>query len=108
MYIWSVAALVLIINLPFGYWRADAERFSRQWFLAIHLPVPLVIGLRFASGMGFHLATFPLMIGAFFFGQLLGGGLHGVLEKRTNIRVSACLVWDIVTRLANIQKTGLS
>jgi hypothetical protein len=105
---WSVAALVLLINLPFGYWRADAERFSRQWFLAVHIPVPVVIMLRIISGLGFQLATFPLMIGAFFLGQLLGGGLHGVLEKRTNLRVSACLVWDIVTGLVNIQKSGLS
>ncbi len=108
MNIWSVAALVLLINLPFGYWRADAERFSRQWFLAVHIPVPVVIVLRIVSGMGFHLATLPLMIGAFFFGQLLGGGLHGALEKRTNVRVSACLVWDIVTRLANIQKSSVN
>jgi hypothetical protein len=105
---WSVAALVLLINLPFGYWRADADRFSRQWFLAVHIPVPVVIMLRIISGLGFQLATFPLMIGAFFLGQLLGGGLHGVLEKRTNLRVSACLVWDIVTGLVNIQKSGLS
>jgi hypothetical protein len=108
MNMWSVAALVLLINLPFGYWRADAERFSRQWFLAVHIPVPIVIVLRIISGLGFHLATFPLMVGAFFFGQLLGGGLHGALERRTNLRISACLVWDIVVGLANIQKGGMS
>jgi hypothetical protein len=104
MNVWSVAALVLLINLPFGYWRADAQKFSRQWFLAIHIPVPIVIVLRVVSGLGFQLATFPLMIGAFFFGQLIGGGLHGALERRTNVRVTACLVWDIVTGLTRIQK----
>ena len=108
MKVWSVAALVLLINLPFGYWRANADKFSRQWFLAVHIPVPIVIALRIASGLGFHLATFPIMIGAFFFGQLIGGGLHGAMEKRTNVRVSACLVWDVVTGIANIQKSGMS
>ncbi len=108
MNLWSVAALVLLINLPFGYWRADAGKFSRQWFLAVHLPVPLVIGLRLASGLGFQLATFPVMIGVFFLGQLAGGQLHGMLKKRTGARVTACLVWDIVICLADIPKGGMS
>lgn len=73
MSLWTVATLVLLINLPFGYWRASAAKFSRQWFLAVHLPVPLVIGLRLVSGLGFQLVTFPVMVGAFFLGQVLGG-----------------------------------
>ncbi len=108
MSIWSVAALAFLINLPFGYWRANADKFSRQWFLAIHLPVPLVIALRLASGLGFQLATFPVMIAAFFLGQLVGGQLHGVLKKHTSLRVTACLVWDIVTGLTDLQKSGMS
>lgn len=99
----SVAVLVTLINIPFGYWRANSDKFSRPWFLAVHLPVPLVIGLRLASGLGFQLATFPVMIGAFFVGQLLGGQLHGMLKKHTSVRVTACLVWDIVIGLANMQ-----
>ena len=73
MNLWTVASLVVLINLPFGYWRAGVARFSRPWFLAVHLPVPLVIGLRLVSGLGFQLATFPLIVGAFFLGQVLGG-----------------------------------
>jgi hypothetical protein len=71
--LWTVAILVLLINLPFGYWRSGVRKFSLQWFLAVHLPVPIVIGLRFASGLGFQLATFPVIVGAFFAGQFLGG-----------------------------------
>ncbi len=108
MSIWSVAALAALINLPFGYWRANAGKFSRQWFLAVHLPVPLVIGLRIASGLGFQLATFPVMIAAFFLGQLAGGQLHGMLKKHTGLRVTACLVWDIVIGLVNLQRSGIS
>ena len=71
-----VAASVLVVNLPFGFWRAGVPRFSRPWFVAVHLPVPLVILLRWASGLGFQLATFPVMVGAYFAGQLAGGMLR--------------------------------
>lgn len=71
-----VALAVFIINLPFGYWRARVPVRSRQWFLAIHLPVPAVIALRVFSGLGWQLSTFPVLVGAFFLGQLAGGKLH--------------------------------
>jgi hypothetical protein len=77
MKLWLVALLVLFLNLPFGYWRARVRRFSPQWILAVHLPVPLVIACRIFSGLGWQLATFPVMIGAFFLGQFLGGKLVG-------------------------------
>jgi hypothetical protein len=72
----SVALAVFLINLPFGYWRAHAARFSRQWMLAIHLPVPVVIALRVFSGLGWQLISFPVLIGAFFLGQWCGGKLN--------------------------------
>ena len=74
--LWIVALLVLLLNLPFGFWRAGARRFSWPWILAVHAPVPLVIGLRLASGLGWQAATFPVMMGAFFTGQFLGGRLR--------------------------------
>ena len=71
-----VAGAVLAINIPFGFWRDTARRFSWQWILAIHLPVPIVIALRLVSHLGWQLSTFPVLIGAFFLGQFLGGRLH--------------------------------
>jgi hypothetical protein len=68
-----VAVAVLILNLPFGYWRAGVRRYSLAWFLSIHIPVPFVVALRLMSGLGFHLATLPLVVGAYVAGQLLGG-----------------------------------
>ena len=67
-----VAGAILTLNLPFGYWRAGVRKFSPQWFVAVHAPVPLAIGLRFAMGLGFRLVTLPLFIAAFFGGQFLG------------------------------------
>jgi hypothetical protein len=74
--LYQTAFLVFLVNLPFGAWRAKVERFSFPWFLAIHLPVPLVVALRVFSGAGWRLATFPVFIGAFFTGQLLGGMMY--------------------------------
>jgi hypothetical protein len=63
----------MLINLPFGYWRAGVRKLSIRWFVAVHAAVPLVVGLRVVSGLGWRLATVPLMVGAYFTGQLLGG-----------------------------------
>ena len=67
-----VALLVFLLNLPFGYWRAGARKFSWRWIVAIHAPVPGVVALRLASGLGFQLISFPALIGAFFLGQRCG------------------------------------
>ncbi len=70
--LWIAAILVFLINLPFGYWRSRVRKFSAQWILAIHVPVPLVVACRIFMGLGWHLVTFPVLIGAFFAGQLAG------------------------------------
>lgn len=82
MNLWMVAAAVLVLNVPFGYWRAGVRKFSWQWILAVHLPVPMVIALRIYSGLGFHFYSFPIMIGAFFLGQMSGGKLKAILRRR--------------------------
>ena len=102
MNLWTIAALVALLNLPFGYWRANADKFSRQWFLAVHLPVPFVIAIRLLSGLGFHLATLPITVGAFFIGQLIGGKLNVWARNRATSPVSACLVKDAVTGIRNV------
>ena len=71
--LWEVAGLILFINLPFGFWRAGVPRFSRSWFLAVHAPVPLAIGLRFLIGVGWRVGLLPLFVGVYFAGQFLGG-----------------------------------
>jgi hypothetical protein len=69
----GVAFVVLVLNLPFGYWRAGERRFTLPWFLAVHAPVPLVVGVRLLTGLGWHLATVPVVALAFLAGQVLGG-----------------------------------
>ncbi len=74
----AVAAATLLLNLPFGFWRAGVRRFSLAWFLAVHAPVPLIVGMRFAAGLGWRLSTFPLLVAAFFGGQFIGGRIRAL------------------------------
>jgi len=71
----AVAVGVLVLNIPFGFWRAGVRKFSLPWILAVHLPIPLVVTLRVLSGLGWSLASFPFVIGAYLTGQYLGGVL---------------------------------
>ena len=68
-----VLILVFILNLPFGYWREGVKKFSIYWFLAVHLPIPVVVFLRLHFELGFQWWTYPFMIAAFFGGQWFGG-----------------------------------
>jgi hypothetical protein len=76
----SVASAVFLLNLPFGVWRASVPKFSWQWILAIHLPVPLIIALRIYSGIGWQFITFPILIAAFFCGQFAGGQAKSIIN----------------------------
>jgi uncharacterized membrane protein YphA (DoxX/SURF4 family) len=73
----SILALsVALVNVPFGYWRAGTRKFTPQWFVAVHAPVPLVVVLRLAAGIALRLGTATVLVGAFFGGQVVGGKLH--------------------------------
>jgi hypothetical protein len=76
----AVACATLVLNLPFGFWRAGVRKFSLAWFLAVHLPVPLIVGMRLLAGIGWHLITFPVLVGAFFGGQLLGSRMRSAMK----------------------------
>jgi hypothetical protein len=73
---WGVALAITALNLPFGFWRAGTRRFSVPWLLAVHVPVPIAVGLRVGTGMGWRLTTLPVFLGAFFVGQFLGGRIR--------------------------------
>jgi len=80
--VWEVAAAVLVLNLPFGFWRAGTRRLSWPWIVAVHAPVPLVVALRLLAGIGWRISTLPVMVGAYFAGQFLGGRARGWWELR--------------------------
>jgi hypothetical protein len=72
--------IVLLINVPFGYWRSKADKFSRHWMMAVHLPVPLVVLLRIISG--FSWTIIPLLILSFATGQFIGGNIRNIYYMR--------------------------
>ncbi len=74
MSIIELMLVVFLINLPFGYWRFKAARFSRRWMMAVHIPVPFVFLLRIFSGFG--LSAIPLIMLSFAAGQFAGGKLR--------------------------------
>jgi hypothetical protein len=71
-----LAAAIVVLNVPFGYWRAGTRKLSLPWLLAVHLPVPAIIGLRVVLGIGFQIATVPITMSAYAIGQFFGGRLR--------------------------------
>ena len=93
--VWVVAAIVVaLLNIPFGYWRENVKKFSWQWFVSVHLPVPIIVFLRIRLGLGWDLSTYPILLGAYFSGQLLGARWYRLWKR--SMRVSNCLLCDIV------------
>ena len=89
-----ISLAVLIFNLPFGYWRAHVKKFSLQWILAIHLPVPFVVALRIYTDIGFEFITYPILVTAFFAGQYLGKKIYAYRKVNSSFPLSACLTYD--------------
>jgi hypothetical protein len=87
--------MVLALNVPFGYWRANVKRFSLQWYLAIHVPVVFVVTLRIVSHLGFAWYTYVFMFTAFFLGQKFGGLLIKRARKVCD-SVTSCMVMDLL------------
>ncbi|MFZ2325234.1 MAG: hypothetical protein WAV89_16245 [Ignavibacteriaceae bacterium] len=91
-----VAISIFIFNIPFGYWRANVKKFSLQWVLSIHVPVPFIILLRIYSNIGFALYTYPILVGAFFLGQLTGKFLFTKRKTLGQSPLTSCLLMDLV------------
>ena len=66
--------IVFLINIPFGYVRSNAAKFSRKWMMAVHIPVPFVFLLRIFSG--FNWTVIPLLVLSDVAGQIAGGKLR--------------------------------
>jgi hypothetical protein len=82
MSLWTVALLVFLLSLPFGYWRASVRRMSPRWFLAAGVPVPLAVALGIYSGLGFKPMSFPVIAVAFLLGQFVGGKVRNIIQGR--------------------------
>jgi hypothetical protein len=103
MRLFEAAFIIFLLNLPFGYWRDNVKKFSLQWILAIHVPVPIVIALRFILGLGFAFITYPILVGAFFLGQFIGAKIHKWSVKNLDFPATSCLACDLL-KITNIIK----
>ena len=66
--------VVFLINVPFGYMRSKSTKFSKQWMMAVHIPVPFVFLLRIFSGLNW--TAIPLLVLSDIAGQIAGGKLR--------------------------------
>ena len=82
MSLWTVALLVFVLSLPFGYWRASVRRKSGRWFLAVCAPAALAVALGIYSGRGFGLTSLTVIVGAFLLGQFVGGKVRNIIQGR--------------------------
>ncbi len=70
----ALFALTLLLNLPFGYARARAKKYSFRWFLYIHAPIPVIFIVRTISHI--QMKYIPIFVVAAVIGQILGGKLE--------------------------------
>ncbi len=66
--------MTCMLNLPFGFMRGKARKYSLKWFLYIHLPIPFIFLARTYSHLDYR--YIPLFVGAAVLGQVLGGKLN--------------------------------
>lgn len=90
-----IAILVFLLNIPFGYWRANVKRFSLQWYLAIHIPVPFIVAMRIIGEIGFNWYTYVFLVAGFFLGQKFGSMLMKRIHTRCQVE-SSCLFMDLI------------
>lgn len=86
--------IVFLINIPFGYWRANTKFKSMEWFATIHIPVLIIIFIRFQFNIDFTIISVLTSIFTFILGQYIGMKLF-VLMRRTGINGTSCLIIDL-------------
>ncbi|MBI5189508.1 MAG: hypothetical protein HZA22_02355 [Nitrospirae bacterium] len=69
-----LVAAAFAMNVPLGYLREGAKKFSFRWFLYIHMSIPFIVLLR--TGMGISYWYIPLSLGSAVAGQLVGGRMR--------------------------------
>ena len=94
-----ISVFIILLNIPFGFWRANVRRFSFQWYLAIHLPVPIIILMRIILDIGWHWSTYVAFILSFSLGQYLGGLLQKRYLRKYPEGISSCLCIMLFKRI---------
>ncbi len=96
----GISLFTTVINLPFGYWRANVAKFSKAWFLAVHLPVPFVVAARMGFRVSFRFI--PIFLLSYFLGQWLGARWSRAMSRR-GLSPSSCLFVDLMKKSSQNQ-----
>lgn len=104
----AVGAIAAAANVPCGMWREHTDKFSAQWFLAVHATIPFIAMLRKAVIM--PKLAIVCTIAAAIAGQAIGARL-----ERERMRQAAALVMDAEdngldggqSRVARLQQPGV-
>jgi len=76
----TFAIIVFFLAFPFGFWRAKSKFKSRDWMLAIHIPVIFIILLRIYNkthyGIGFSWMSLVYNVIAFMSAQYMAGLIY--------------------------------
>ncbi len=76
----QMALAVFVLAFPFGFWRVKVPFKSKEWFMAIHIPVLFIIILRLMNRFYFQIpfSWFSLVFNftAFFLAQWLAGVIY--------------------------------
>ena len=62
--------LTFFLHLPFGFYGARFERFTRPWGRCLYIPIVITIILRRSLGIGYGLI--PYFIAVALIGQVIG------------------------------------
>ncbi len=97
MTVFLLLSSILLINVPFGYWRANSKKFSWPWIMAVHIPVPIAIGLRLMF-LGWVWLLLPAFVAVYSIGQVVGGKLRKKMANQ-DTPLTSCLMLDIFRML---------
>ncbi|KAA0257872.1 hypothetical protein FHQ18_09020 [Deferribacter autotrophicus] len=74
--IFFITVIAFLLNLPFGMLRIKYRKFSIQWFICIHAPIPIVAILRITTKTSWK--YIPLFLIASILGQVVGAKLKAL------------------------------
>lgn len=69
-----IAILTFVLHVPFGYLRSRSKKYSLQWFIYIHIPIPFIILVRIITHTDYKFI--PIFVIAAVAGQFFGGKLE--------------------------------
>lgn len=73
-----IALSAFFLNIPFGHLRNFTRKFSWQWFLCIHTPIPVLAYFRIKSGIPWHYIFLFLFLAIL--GQVVGARLKNIVN----------------------------